>query len=270
MKSTTLLLSISLALLCRASAADTAETLELGSKLALKATADGNPPPTFEWYKNGTKLADGDSFVVSVITSADAGDYTAKASNTLGAATSDKYSIAVDDRVPPVFTMTPVGTKITEGQSLVLAATANGKPTPSIKWQKEGAEIPGATTDRLFFEKVAKTDAGTYFAVATNEKGSVTSPPALVEVVPAPVAPVITSAFSNLAVQKKTTVVLRVVAVGDGLSYRWKKGTSNLAGKVNSELVIPSVNPSDEGTYTVTVANAFGSVSASAKLSVIR
>ena len=76
-------------------AADQTEVLPAGTKLSLVATSDGNPAPTFEWFKDGNKIAEGATLVIEALSQAEVGAYTVKATNVAGSSTSDRYILQV-------------------------------------------------------------------------------------------------------------------------------------------------------------------------------
>ncbi len=47
------------------------------------------------------------------------------------------------------------------------------------------------------------------------------------------------------------------------LTYQWRRNCRNIAGATNATLTITNAGPSDVGEYSVTVANAFGSITSS-------
>jgi hypothetical protein len=73
----------------------TSETIYTGSKVTLKATADGTLPITFYWYKNGTFVGVMDTMVFDKIALTDAGTYTVTAKNIAGEGSSDPLTIIV-------------------------------------------------------------------------------------------------------------------------------------------------------------------------------
>ncbi len=75
----------------------------------------------------------------------------------------------------PVFTTQPSGQSVNVGQSATFSVAVGGNPTPTIQWQKDGANLPGATGTSFQISRVAAADAGNYRAVATNAQGSATS-----------------------------------------------------------------------------------------------
>lgn len=57
------------------------------------------------------------------------------------------------------------------GSSVKLTCIAEGHPTPSLEWYKDGELIPGETQPFLFISEVLPDDRGNYFCKATNSKG---------------------------------------------------------------------------------------------------
>ncbi|XP_040199787.1 neuronal cell adhesion molecule isoform X20 [Rana temporaria] len=85
-----------------------------------------------------------------------------------------------DHRSPSLLVPTGQTSNITvlRGEVLLLECIAEGLPTPEIRWNKEGAELP---SDRVFYENFNKTlkivdvseaDAGKYRCAAHNIRGS--------------------------------------------------------------------------------------------------
>ncbi|KAG8577637.1 hypothetical protein GDO81_010244 [Engystomops pustulosus] len=87
----------------------------------------------------------------------------------------------VDNR-PPTFLMPSGHTSnktVLKDEVLLLECIAEGLPTPEIRWNKEGAELP---SNRVFYENFNKTlkiigvseaDAGRYRCTAQNNRGSI-------------------------------------------------------------------------------------------------
>ena len=61
------------------------------------------------------------------------------------------------------------------GQSIILTATATGQAPLRFRWQKNGLEIPGATSASLTLANLGGRDAGVYSATVSNTFGSTTS-----------------------------------------------------------------------------------------------
>ena len=66
----------------------------------------------------------------------------------------------------PSFTVLPQDTTTTVGTAVSLTAAASG--SPSYQWQKNGANVSGATSGTLTLSNPQTTDNGTYTVIATN------------------------------------------------------------------------------------------------------
>ena len=67
------------------------------------------------------------------------------------------------------------------GESLVLVVEVSGEGV-SYQWQKDGADVPGATSASLELSSISDGDAGSYVLKASNAGGSVESEPIVVSV----------------------------------------------------------------------------------------
>lgn len=79
----------------------TNETVFTGSKITLKASAEGTAPINFYWYKNGTFVGISETIVFEKIALTDAGTYMVTAKNLVGEANSDPLTIVVITPVSP-------------------------------------------------------------------------------------------------------------------------------------------------------------------------
>ncbi len=83
-----------------------------------------------------------------------------------------------------------------------------------------------------------------------------------------PDAPVILTSPSSIALARGQTAQFTVVATGtEPLAYQWyRNALTALADATNSTLVLPNVQPTDEGSYSVVVTNAAGSARSQAAI----
>ncbi len=76
----------------------------------------------------------------------------------------------------PVITTQPQGVaEVCNGAQASFSVTATGTGPLSYQWQKNGADIPGATGDSYSIDSVTVDDADSYTVIVTNACGSVTS-----------------------------------------------------------------------------------------------
>jgi hypothetical protein len=91
------------------------------------------------------------------------------------------YQLAAPPTAPSIVT-DPKSRFVSEGQPFTLASSASGFPLPTYHWQKNGQDVPGATTSTLTIGAATPNDAGGYTLIADNTGGSATSAVAVVKV----------------------------------------------------------------------------------------
>jgi hypothetical protein len=90
--------------------------------------------------------------------------------------------------VAPSFQSEPVGGDFFVGERTTLSGATIGSPGITYQWQKDGENVPGATSPTLELLDLAVADSGDYTLIATNGGGAVTSAAATITVT-APDAP---------------------------------------------------------------------------------
>ena len=95
--------------------------------------------------------------------------------------------------VPPEISKNPEGLTSVEGQNVVFSCVAEGNPSPSVSWTKNGQKLNVGANSRLnasstnnkhtlTITDVRRSDAGQYRCVANNNVGNSTSSAAKLEV----------------------------------------------------------------------------------------
>jgi poly(3-hydroxybutyrate) depolymerase len=162
----------------------------------------------------------------------------------------------------------PVNNIQIAGQPASFSVTAAGSGPLSYQWQRDGADIPGATASWITVPAVAEADSGaTFRAVVRNDAGSATSEAANLTVNAAPAGPSITTQPADQAVTAGQPVSFTVAATGTApLRYQWQKNGINIAGATAATLAIPAAISADCGaSFSVVVSNV---TSARAQLTV--
>src|SRR5258706_10151379 len=96
--------------------------------------------------------------------------------------------------VAPTITTPPANQTVTAGQTATFTVVAAGTVPLSYQWQKNGANIAGATAVSYTTPVTTTADSGSTFrVVVTNTAGTVTSRTTTLTVKPVPVAPTITT-----------------------------------------------------------------------------
>jgi hypothetical protein len=132
--------------------------------------------------------------------------------NVEGAYTIDNFEAAVTAAAttPPAFTAQPIAQSIASGSTVVFSSVATG--ASSYKWQRNGADVAGATTPTLVITNATAANAGSYVSVATNATGTTNSSPAALTVVPA--TPGEVGRLVNLAIRTHAGTGAQTLTVG--------------------------------------------------------
>ncbi len=200
--------------------------------------------------------------------------------------------------VAPAITRQPFSQTVVQSTPATFRVIASADGVLSFQWFFNGNPINGGTASTFTIASAQPANVGSYVVLVistvtvTDINGqpsqvtlTSTSNPALLSVELVGRAPQITTQPASRALVAGTTASFTVAVSGTSpLTYRWQvvpdstaQGQSIPAGSIvqtdageSSTLTASSTTPSFNGTYTVTVSNAFGSVtSVSANLVVI-
>lgn len=162
----------------------------------------------------------------------------------------------------------PASQGVVPGSSVLFSVNASGTAPLAYQWRKNSIDIAGATAGSYTLNNVTTNDEANYTVRVSNASGAVTSQVATLTVY---VAPGILTQPQGRTNAQGSNVTFSVLASGTApLSYQWKKDSANIPGATLNGYSLNNIQPSDSGTYSVTVANPAGSVnSASAILQVL-
>jgi Immunoglobulin domain len=176
----------------------------------------------------------------------------------------------ISDTIPtPPFIITqPQPKTAVLTSNVTFSVTAGGSTPLTYQWQAHGTNIPGGTgAGTITLTNVQLAAAGDYRVIASNGGGSATSQVAVLTVI---FPPQITDQPQNQSVIEGDSAQFNIAAIGsDPLYYQWRHEGTNLPGRIDPILFIPSVQLVDGGNYTCVVSNAAGTkLSSSAFLAV--
>ena len=233
------------------------QTVNAGQAVNFSVAVSGTSPFNYQWQKNGGDIAGANAATLSLSNAqdGDAGSYTVVVSNAAGSATSAAAVLTVI--TPPTITTQPASQSAPLGSNVSFTVAAGGTSPFEYQWQKDGSDIPGATSETLSLSGVQDADAGTYTVVVSNAAGSAASSSASLTVI---TPPSITIQPEPQTVNAGASATFFVAANGTApLSYQWQKDGSDITGANEPSLSVAGAQDGDVGTYTVVVSNAAGS-----------
>src|SRR5207244_668130 len=138
---------------------------------------------------------------------------------------------------------------VTAGQTATFTVVAAGTAPLTYQWQKNGANLTGATSASYTTPATTTADSGSTFrVVVANTPGTVTSAAATLTVTAAAVAPTITTPPANQTVTAGQTASVTVVGGGTAaLNYQGQKKRENNAGATAAKCHAPGTHTGRKG-----------------------
>ena len=212
------------------------QTVVSGSNTAFTVSATGSVPLTYQWSHDGVAIpgANLSTYAIPVVQTNDAGEYTVVITNDVNSVTSTPALLTVLV-VPATIASEPSSRTIAPGTRAVFVVSASGSMPLNYQWQKDGADISGATSSVYVKTNVQPSNDGTYTVIVTNSLNSVTSAPAVLTVT------------TNLPLYETNLVVVRI---GDGNQVLATSGNSvyldqfTTSGSYVNTITIPETGPS--------------------------
>jgi hypothetical protein len=217
-------------------------TIDLGESAQFEVIATGTEPLLYQWYFNGVRLLVETNSNLSLSNpEIDAsGEYKVTISNSAGIAFSGVALLAVrEPQYAPSIVDQPFGLTVTEGESAEFSVNATGTLPLQFQWLFNGNELNDETNSALHLLQVTKANEGSFQVRITNQKGSVTSAAAYLEVIP-PVVPdppaiTFTNYFSQLVRPGDlATNTFTEIALQPGENFRMDIGIKDSGGRTLS------------------------------------
>ncbi len=161
--------------------------------------------------------------------------------------------------VAPIILTEPQSTNLPYGGELRMSVTAVGIPEPEYQWQHNGLDLPHATAPELVIPSAVHNHGGAYSVLVINAAGGVQSERAIVNVGDTP--EILEQPLSQYA-EPGSTVTFRVrVSSAESATYQWRWNGQDLPGATTATLVLPNIDQTNEGIYTVFVTTPTGGIS---------
>lgn len=239
-----------------------------GSTLVLAVSVSSEVDYTIEWYRNGVSLGrTGRRLQIDDFQQSNAGNYWAVAKNFAGEDRSNTAVVTWEASVSaPVFTKQPETKQIVKGATLTLQVQVDSAAPHNLNWYKDGVLL-NSTNPTLTISNVTKSNAGRYWAVATNQGGKARSAIAKIEVLDKAQPPVFIAQPSSHEVAEGAILTL-LVAVDSNIPFtlQWFKDGVPLPAN-GPTLTIENFSKEDAGSYWVVATSQSGeTVSAIARI----
>lgn len=168
-------------------------TVSSGSTAGFAVTATGAQPLQYQWQYNGTNITGATSSTYTtppVNSSYNGAGYRCIVSNAFGSATSATALLTVLGGTNlPAITSHPENKTAIVGQTATFSVTATSSVEVSYQWQKNFANIPGATESTYTTPATTLSDnSSSYRCIVSNGTGAVSSESAILTVVSQPVS----------------------------------------------------------------------------------
>ncbi|XP_060231104.1 neogenin isoform X7 [Meriones unguiculatus] len=269
----------------------------IGQSVVLPCVASGLPAPVIRWMKNEEVLDTessgrlvllaGGSLEISDVIEDDAGTYFCIADN--GNKTVEAQA-ELTVQVPPEFLRQPANIYAHESMDIIFECEVTGKPTPTVKWVKNGDVVIPSDYFKIVKEHnlqvlgLVKSDEGFYQCIAENDVGNAQAGAQLIilEHAPATTGP-LPSAPRDVVASLVSTRFIKLTwrtpasdPHGDNLTYSvfyTKEGIArerveNTSQPGEMQVTIQNLMPATVYIFKVMAQNKHGSGESSAPLRV--
>jgi hypothetical protein len=156
------------------------QSVTAGQTATFSVSAGGTAPLSYQWRKNTSNIsgATGTSYTTPATSSADNNaKFDVVVSNAAGSVTSTAATLTVQAATSaPSITTQPQSQTVTAGQTATFSVVASGTAPLSYQWQKNAANIAGASSSMYTTPMTAPGDNNSLFrVVVSNSAGSLTS-----------------------------------------------------------------------------------------------
>lgn len=165
----------------------------------------------------------------------------------------DVACLFASEAIPPSFAQQPVAQIVNAYDWVTFSVTANGSSPLYYQWRFNGTNIANATNNNFTIAEATQSSLGAYSCVISNVAGTETSSSAMLYLYP-----YIATPFNGLVAYWGQSPVLSVDAWGSFLTYQWYFNGVAISNATSSTLVLPSIQLTNAGMYSVVVSSIFG------------
>ena len=155
------------------------QEVEVGGTASFSVVATGTAPLSYQWQKNDTNIIGATNATYTILStnlSDNGSTYRVNITNPSGSVMSNSARLTIISPTAPTIITQPSNQTVTAGQNATFSVVATGSSPLSYQWQKNGTNIPGATSASYTTPATTMSDNGSTFSVnVTNPLGSVMS-----------------------------------------------------------------------------------------------
>ena len=140
----------------------------VGTSVDFSVAFAGTPPLSLQWSKNNVPIpgAVAETYSLTNVVLADAGDYVLVVTNLQGGATSLIATLNVG--YPPVFVTQPISQTNVLGGAVTFVGSVTGTAPVSLQWQKSGFALSRESNETLTLTNLQSAHMGSYALYAGN------------------------------------------------------------------------------------------------------
>jgi len=227
---------------------------EDGGAATFSVQASGNPPPSFQWRRNGSALAGGtnSSLVIDPASPADAGSYDVVVSNAAGSVTSTTATLSIRADSP---SFVPAGGLFTNSVLVTILAPTAGT---TVRYTSDGS-VPSSTQGTVYTAPFALTADASLKAVAIGP-GLTDSTVAVANFTVVSAPAVVTQPLAQ-TVLESGSASFSVSATGSPTpSYQWRLDGVDIPGATSGLLLVSPATAASAGVYDVVISNSVGAI----------
>lgn len=219
----------------------------------------GNIDPsliTHQWFKDGVAVSGQEAMAYSLtpVQSSDAGMYQLFSTLNCITLSSNEINISVGTNYPPVITTQPQDIEACEGEEINVIVDVDNATT--YQWYKDNQFQEAITFPSWNHPSITLDMSGEYYLRASNSCGVTESDRIDITVKPSLV--ITQQPIDAATVCENETLTLETNAVGENVSYQWKKDGANVFGANGAVLTINNFNSSQAGSYTCEISSDCG------------
>ncbi|HQN29537.1 MAG TPA: immunoglobulin domain-containing protein [Methanothrix soehngenii] len=224
-----------------------------GAAATFSVQAKSSEPLSYQWFKDGIKIdgATSEYYTIPQTNLSDMGSYSVQVANNCSQVESE--AAGLDIITMPKILLQPANLKICQGAAAKFEVQAESSEPLSYQWLKDGANIPGATSDTYTIPAAKLNDTGSYSVQVANNCSQIESEVSSLDII---ARPKILLQPANLMICQGAAATFHVEASSyEPIEYQWLKDGIEIPGATDDRYTIDLADIADVGSYSVLVAN---------------